>query len=312
MSDRSVHSSSRVAIPPLASTLDVAAVVLVALVGAIVFSLPLALPVVVRAALAVPLLLFVPGYAVVAALYPRAHHRGDPQSIEPTAIERVALAIGLSLFVVPLVGVAVDAVWSLTLVPILDSVAAVTILAGVVALVRRRRLPASDQFTATAPLRRVLDGTTERPKTQLFLVVALLLSVVAIGASGVVATNDGADVTEFYLTTEGPDGQQVMATNETIGNESVHRLVVESTDPATNYTVVARTGVVLDRGVVERRTIGRTSITLGANGTGSTTHDLELQRVERPLELTYLLYEGAPPEDPSRETADRWLRLRIS
>jgi len=311
MSDRNVHSSG-VAVPPLASTLDVAAIVLVALLGAIVFSLPLELPVAVRAALAIPLLLFVPGYAVVAALYPAAHRRGARDSIEPTPIERVALAIGLSLFIVPLVGVAVDAVWSLTLVPILDGVAALTILAGVVALVRRRRLPASDQFTATAPLRRVLGGATERPKTQAFLLVAVLLSVVAIGASGVVATDDDADVTEFYLTTEGPDGQQVMATNETIGNESVHRLVVESTDPATNYTVVARTGVVLDRGVVERRTIGRTSLTLGANGTGSTVHHLELQRVERPLELTYLLYEGTPPEEPSRETATRWLRLRIS
>jgi uncharacterized membrane protein len=312
MSDRNVHSSSRVTVPPLATTLDVAAVVVVALLGAIVFSLPLELPVVVRAALAIPLLLFVPGYAVVAALYPRAHHKSGPGSIEPTSIERVALAIGLSLFLVPLVGVAVDAVWSLTLVPILDGVAAVTIAAGTLALVRRRRLPADEQFTATAPLGRALDSATERPKTQAFLLVAVLLSVVAVGASGVVATNDRADVTEFYLTTEGPDGQQVMATNETIGNESVHQLVVESTDPATNYTVVARTGVALDRGVVERRTIGRTSLTLGTDGTGSTTYDLELQRTERPLELTYLLYEGTPPEEPSRENATRWLRLRIS
>jgi uncharacterized membrane protein len=310
MADSNVHSSS-VTVPPLASTLDVVAVLFVALLGAVVFSLPLDLPVVVRAVLAVPLLLFVPGYAVVSALYPRAHRSGT-DAVEPTSIERIALAIGLSLFVVPLVGVGVDAVWSLTLVPILDSVAAVTVLAGTVALLRRRRLPAGERFTATRPLRRVLASATDRPKTQAFLVVAVLVSVVAVGAGGVVAVNDSDDVTEFYLTTEGPDGQQVMATSETIGNESVHELVVETTDPATNYTVVARTGVALDRGVVERRTIGRTSITTGADGTGSTTYDLELQRVERPLQLTYLLYEGAPPGDPSRENADRWLRLRIT
>ncbi|ACV48132.1 Protein of unknown function DUF1616 [Halomicrobium mukohataei DSM 12286] len=312
MSDRTVQSSS-VALPRLASSIDVAAVVLLALVGAILFSLPLGLPVAARAVLAVPLLLFVPGYAVVAALYPAARRETETTVDGPTAIERAALAVGLSLFVVPLVGVAVEAVWSLTLVPVLDTVAAVTIAAGVIALVRRERLPVGERFEVTTPLRRALAGTTERPKTQVFLIVAVLLSVAAVGAGGVVATADsGQEVTEFYLTTDGPDGERVMATAETIGNESVHELVVESPErPGANYTVVARTGIATDRGVVEERTLGRTSLTLGDGGTGTATYALDLERGDRPLELTYLLYEGEPPGEPSRESAVRWLRVRI-
>src|SRR5712692_10898639 len=50
----------------------------------------------VRVVLGLPLVLFFPGYVLIAALYPR---RNDLDGIE-----RVALSLGLSLAVVPLIG----------------------------------------------------------------------------------------------------------------------------------------------------------------------------------------------------------------
>jgi len=312
MSDGTVRSSS-VGAPSLRGALDIAFAVLFALLGAVVLSLQPGLPFVVRGALVLPLLLVVPGYAVVAALFPGAHGTPTGRVVDPTLIERLGLAVGLSIAIVPAVGMVVDAVWSLTLVPVLDGVAAVTIAAGVVALVRRTHLPVSERFRATAALQSVLVGARERPKTQLFLLAAVLLSVVAIGASGVVATtDDGQGVTEFYLTTEGPDGEQVLATNETIGNESVHGLVVHNPDaPRSSYTVVARTGVITASGVSDRQTLGQTTVTAGPDGTARTTYDLDLERDERPLVLTYLLYENEPPAEPTRGQAVRWLRVQI-
>jgi len=312
MSDRTVRSSS-VGAPSLGGALDLALTVGLALIGAVVLSLQIGLPPVVRGAIVLPLLLVVPGYAVVAALFPGAHGTSPTSVVEPPLVERLGLAVGLSIAIVPAVGIGVDAVWSLTLVPVLDGVAAVTIAASVVALVRRTRLPIRERFRATAAIQAALRGAHDRPKTQLFLLTAVLLSVVAIGASGVVATTgDGQGVTEFYLTTEGPDGQQVLATNETVGNESVHRLVVRSPDaPQTRYTVVARTGVITTSGVTDRQTLGRTAVTTGPRGTARTTYDLALDRGERPIELVYLLYEGDPPAEPTRNNAVRWLRVQI-
>lgn len=312
MSDGTVHSSP-VGAPSLRGALDVALVVVLALLGAVVLSLQLGLSFVLRGALVLPLLLVVPGYAVVAALFPGAHGTPTGGTVDPTLAERLGLAVGLSVAIVPAVGVVVDAVWSLTLVPVLDGIAAVTIAAGVVALVRRTRLPVAERFRATAALQSVFGGARDRPKTQLFLLAAVLVSVVAIGASGVVATTgDDQGVTEFYLTTEGPGGEQVLATNDTIGNESVHNLVVHDADaPRSSYTIVARTGVITASGVTDRQTLGQTTVTAGPDGTARTTYDLDLERGERPLVLTYLLYEGDAPAEPTRDEAVRWLRVQI-
>ncbi|MEM1637574.1 MAG: DUF1616 domain-containing protein [Pyrobaculum sp.] len=62
--------------------------------------------------------LFLPGYAVVEALYPR----GD----EISPLERLALSIGLSLTVVPLVGLALNySPWGIRLAPAAIAIAAV-------------------------------------------------------------------------------------------------------------------------------------------------------------------------------------------
>ncbi|MEL9989875.1 MAG: DUF1616 domain-containing protein [Thermoproteus sp.] len=62
--------------------------------------------------------LFLPGYAVVEALYPR----GD----EISPLERLALSIGLSLAVVPLVGLLLNySPWGIRLAPVAIAIAAV-------------------------------------------------------------------------------------------------------------------------------------------------------------------------------------------
>ena len=54
----------------------------------------------VRIILGLPLVLFLPGYSLIAVLFPR---KGDLD-----AIERIALSFGLSIALVPLLGLAFD------------------------------------------------------------------------------------------------------------------------------------------------------------------------------------------------------------
>ncbi|ADY01310.1 hypothetical protein VMUT_1105 [Vulcanisaeta moutnovskia 768-28] len=78
------------------------------------------------------MILFMPGYALVEALYPR----GD----ELSPLERLALSIGLSLAVVPLIGLLLNYTpWGIRFVPIVISTNIITIALLTVALVRKAR-----------------------------------------------------------------------------------------------------------------------------------------------------------------------------
>ncbi|KUO82363.1 MAG: hypothetical protein AT718_04625 [Vulcanisaeta sp. JCHS_4] len=87
----------------------------------------------IRYGLGALMILFMPGYALVEALYPRGDELGP--------LERLALSIGLSLAVVPLVGLILNYTpWGIRLVPILISTNALTIALLTTALVRKARL----------------------------------------------------------------------------------------------------------------------------------------------------------------------------
>lgn len=61
----------------------------------------------------------IPGYVTVEGLFPRGRR--------PDAIERFALSVGLSLALVPLVGLMLDyTAWGITLTPIVTSLIALT------------------------------------------------------------------------------------------------------------------------------------------------------------------------------------------
>ncbi|MBM4438153.1 MAG: DUF1616 domain-containing protein [Actinobacteria bacterium] len=96
----------------------------------VTIALPLDGPI--RVAIAVTFVLFLPGYLATAALFPRAADLSGP--------ERLALSLGLSLAIVPLVGLALNfSPWGIRLEPIvlsLDLLAA--LLVGAIAFQRGR------------------------------------------------------------------------------------------------------------------------------------------------------------------------------
>lgn len=89
---------------------------------------PLLLPL--RYVLGTLFVLFLPGYALVELLYP------EEKSVTP--LERIALSIGLSLAVVPLVGLVLNfSPWGIRLTPIVSSLSVLVISSLVGALYRK-------------------------------------------------------------------------------------------------------------------------------------------------------------------------------
>ena len=83
----------------------------------------------VRVVLGLLLVLFLPGYSLIAALFPRKD--------DLDGIERIALSFGLSIAVVPLIGLALNYTpFGIRLVPVLAGLSVFTILLAVIAGVR--------------------------------------------------------------------------------------------------------------------------------------------------------------------------------
>ncbi|MGC9443888.1 MAG: DUF1616 domain-containing protein [Candidatus Methanospirareceae archaeon] len=158
----------------------------------------------VRILLGLPLVLFLPGYALIALLFPR---RDDLDGIE-----RVALSFGLSIAVVPLLGLALNYTpFGIRLSPVLVSISVLTIALALGAVWRRANLPEADRFGVafSAAFRALRESiTASESRLDRILTVILIISIVmAIGmvVYVIVTPKQGEKFTEFYIL--GPGGK---------------------------------------------------------------------------------------------------------
>jgi uncharacterized membrane protein len=158
----------------------------------------------IRTILGLPMVLFLPGYALIAALFP---HRDDLDGIE-----RTALSFGLSIAVVPLLGLGLNYTpWGIRLAPILVTLSIFTLGMCVIAVYRRGELPEGEAFSvpfgaALHSLRQEVFAH-EQSRLDRILTVILVLSILASVAMlvyVVVTPKQGEKFTEFYIL--GPEG----------------------------------------------------------------------------------------------------------
>ncbi len=147
---------------------------------------------------AILLVLFVPGYVLVAALF--------PGNKEIDWIERIALSLGLSIAIVPLLGLALNYTpFGIRFAPIVSTTALFTVLVGAAAYWRRTRLPLQDRLSATLEVQRL--AWREYRLMDKALTIGLTASIVVAGsvlAYVVVTPRPGERFTEFYIL--GPGG----------------------------------------------------------------------------------------------------------
>ena len=152
-----------------------------------------------RAVFGIPFVLFFPGYALVCALFPK--------KMDLDEVERLALSIGLSIAVVPLLGLVLNYTpFGIRLYPILVSLFSFTLLMSLVAMRRRKALSVKDRFTPSFSVN--IPRWQELSKMDKTLSVGLISCVVLSGAlvANFAATpRVGERFTEFYVL--GPTGK---------------------------------------------------------------------------------------------------------
>jgi uncharacterized membrane protein len=158
-----------------------------------------------RTVLGLPFVLFLPGYALIAALF--------PAKSDLDGIERMALSFGLSIAVVPLIGLGLNYTpWGIRLLPTLISLSVLTFSMCGVAYLRRSKLSKIEGFeipfreTALSIKAEILKMSESKLDKALmvFLIFSIFLSVATL-IYIVVAPKEGEHFTEFYIL--GPEGK---------------------------------------------------------------------------------------------------------
>lgn len=153
----------------------------------------------IRIILTVPVILFIPGYVLIAALFP------EKTSID--GIERFALSVGLSIAVVPLIVLVLNYTpFGIRLDPIVISLVIYTVIMMIITLYRRARLSDDEKFSV--PFEKVKPALKEElfPKGQgkfdkaLSIILIAAVVVAAVTTVFVIAfPKDGEKFTEFYI-----------------------------------------------------------------------------------------------------------------
>jgi uncharacterized membrane protein len=330
---------------------DLAAVLaLVALTNLAVF-LPVVNDSPIRIVAGLVFVLFVPGYAFIAALFPEAGEAPTTEAPDVDAaaeaggaaatglqdrgidgIERTALSFGLSIAIVPLIGLALNFTpFGIRLVPILVSISAFTVGATVVAALRRWELPDSERFRV--PYRRWIaagrseltdpDSTVDAA-LNVALVLAILLATTSV-VYAVAVPQQGEQFSEFYVLTEGEDGELVAAgyPAELQANEptSIHVGVENNEYGTVEYTVVIQLQAVEIAGnqttLTDREQLSAFPVSLPHNESAIQERTLELDSrtadefAGPDRRVKFLLYRGTPPATPTADTAYQDLHLWV-
>lgn len=142
--------------------------------------------------------LFVPGYVLLATLFPK--------NTDFDWIERIALSFGLSIAIVPLIGLVPNFMpVGIRFAPVLATLAFFTVGVGYTAYWRRMRLPLERRLALTLDLKMpTLKRFTLVDKVLTTVLAATVVAAAGIFALVVMTPRPGDRFTEFYLL--GPDG----------------------------------------------------------------------------------------------------------
>jgi len=249
-----------------------------------------------RNILGLPLVLFLPGYALIAALF--------PAKSDLDGIERAALSFGLSIAGVPLIGLGLNYTpWGIRLLPILISLSLFTFAMCGLAYLRRAKLPEAEAFEV--PFREIVLSLKaeimEKPEPGLdkaltiILVFSILLSVTTL-VYVVITPKEGEHFTEFYIL--GPEGMaDSYPTNYTLGESGkVIVGIVNHEYRPVNYTMEVR---------LENRSLplpeDMQQITLAHNETWEKPLTLTPPVEGKDMKLEFLLFNETNKNTPYRD-----------
>jgi uncharacterized membrane protein len=200
----------------------------------------------IRVILGLPLLIFLPGYALVAMIWPAKKGLGTSSgkhirlmSGGLDTVERLILSLGLSIVLVCFAGIVLNYTSSITVMPILISLLGLTLVFSSAAWYLRKSLPVQDRFSISFMINS--EGGAARPQSEKLLTAGIMICIIAtvIILLYLIANPASGPYTEYILL----DGNRmfdnlpdVLSTNQT-GNVFVS--VVNHEKTQVNYSLVA-------------------------------------------------------------------------
>lgn len=246
----------------------------------------------IRIVIGLPFVLFSPGYMLVCALFPKRQELDE--------IERLALSIGLSLAVVPLISLVLNYTpFGIRLYPVLTSLFSFMLLMSVVAMYRRKRLAVKDRF---APIFSVkIPHWSRLSRADKVLSVGFITSVVISGTLIVYLVPTPKErFTEFYVLGSGGKVADYPTSLVLGENATVALGIINHEYEEVKYKVVI---------TFDNETIGRIDrIILKHEETWEQNVTFTADKVGERLKLEFLLYRedrGAP-----YRTLHLWLTVK--
>ncbi|NKQ39577.1 MAG: DUF1616 domain-containing protein [Methanosarcinales archaeon] len=193
----------------------------------------------IRIILGIPMVIFIPGYVLIIALFPK--------KTDLCSIERLGLSIGLSTTIVPLIGLILNFTpWRIRFWPIVTSLILFTFLLMLVALKRRLGIPEDMRFAIQSKeIYFNIKNEIFSSKNKIDKILTIILAISIITASIVLVyvilfPRQGETFTEFYIL--GPEGMAIDFPEEVGTSKPINIIigVINNEHSTLNYTIQAR------------------------------------------------------------------------
>ena len=238
------------------------------------------------------MVLFIPGYVLISALFPKKN--------DLDAIERIALSFGLSIAVVPLIGLGLNYTpFGIRLVPIIVTLSIYTVLLIIVGIYRREELPEDEKFKV--PIIKFyhdIIGEVKKPKTKVdnILTIVLIFSIIlAIGMViyVIVTPKVGEKFTEFYILNSTTGKADNYPTNLKYDMPSNIKIgIINHEHSIVNYTIQT---------ILDKKILTTAELTLGNNQTWEKNITFVPDKEGKDMRLEFLLFKGNNFTNPYRE-----------
>nr|WP_255518446.1 DUF1616 domain-containing protein [Haloferax sp. CBA1149] len=278
-----------------------------------------------------PLLIFLPGYALVSVAYTKSNSetsvlaggRSSGDASPGRSIDgytRIGLSIASSLAIVAMVAYLLNFTqFGIRPVPTLVAVSGLTIVLTVVAVWRRRSVSPAERFSVNVPAVRIRGPTGGQTLLNVVIVLGLVFALSATGYA-LSASSDQAgqeSFTEFSLLSENETGEYVAngyPSELTSGEATEFAVGITNHEQVDHdYTVVVLLQRTDESGeILEREEVTRFQASVGEGQTEIVPHTVTPTSVTgEDVELVYLLYLDDPPASPTPENSYRDLRLHV-
>lgn len=270
-----------------------------------------------RFVLPLPLLLYLPGYVLMALLFPRGTSLREspiqkplgghepPRDLE--SVERVGLGFGFSIALLPLFAFATSVAGLGVGRPTVELATAFVLLGAVV-----RVLLGTGESAIVSASKRTATGIRESSTRNLLLNTALAVGVcLAVGmlVFGLASPQQGEQFTEAVIVSESDEGELLTTgypTNLTAETSETTALLLENNEGArVEYTVVLQLQRVEEGAVVENEELARESTSIDRSERNRIELTITPTMTGENLRLAYLVYRADPPSDLGLESAYR-------